>query len=727
MNQQKDRARIEALAEKYVKKEKYEEAIKEYQKLLSGDEQDVQIWNITGDLYIKANKKEKAVGEFEKIAGHYEEKGVFTKSIAIYKRISRLAPNDLKTLRKLADLYHDRGFVSEARTEYSSLAQKLTRKDKPKDAVGIYKILLKMDSDDVESRLNLADLYIKQDKVDRALEELNEAAEFKMRMNIPKEAGEILKKAKSLKEDHPRTLENMIDLFKQEKKKKEALKLVNEILRKDKKNLKALYLLGNLCFEDNELKKAEEIFKKILSIQPKEVEARIRLGRILIQNNKHDKALELYEPLIDTLVKKHKEDKAIGLIGLILTAQNDHLPSLEMLAGIYREKSQKKSYEIVARRLMKEYKKKKMADKIAILEMELPDLQAKKEKTEPISAEVPPEPVEIEITKPDEAEPERVEPVEPEPKELEEKEDEPMQVEQEKAVPERPFSETDETAPDDFIATHLEEADDMIDRGLIRNAKKILEELKVKFPDNTQIKKKIKELRALASVSQVKEEEIVEPVEKMAEKDTELFESGEKLTSAEIFADTDIVPLVSQELGEKKYFDLSHQLEEELEAIKHIFFQQTRGDTTVVEKELSSIVADFEKKVDEKIGSADLEARYNLGIAYLEQDLIDEAIKEFMLSSKDERWEMESLTNLGECHKRKKEFSQAIKWYEQALKLVLAETIQAYALKYEIASLYEAKRESDKALQLFSEVFEWNPDYGDVSARIKNIENEVSK
>jgi len=695
MIQKKDRAKIEALAEKYIKKEKYEEAIIEYQKLLSGEEQDVQVWNIVGDLFIKANKKDKAVDEFKKIAAHFEKKGIFTKSIAIYKRISRLVPDDLKTLKKLADLYCDRGFVSEAKAEYSNLAEKLTKKNKPKDAAEIYKRLLKLDSDDVESRLNLAELFIKENHVDQAVEELNEAAEFKMRMNVLQEAGEILKKARSLNKDHSRTLENMIDLFKQEKKKKEALKLVNEILRKDRENLKALYLLGNLCFEDKELKKAEEIFKKILSIQPKEVEARVRLGRIHIQNNKHDKALELYQPLVDTLVKKHKEDKAIGLLGLILMAKKDHLPSLEKLASIYREKNQKKSYEIVAHWLMKEYQKKKMEDKIASLEEELHDFQPEEKKVELIPLEVSYETVE-----PEEAEPEIVE-------------------------PEPAISETTEETPEDFIATNLEKADQLIHQGLIRNAKRILEDLKVKFPDDTQISEKIKELGAIAS--QVKEEEIIEQVEKAAEKDTELFEGGEKLTSAEIFADTDIVPLVSQETGEKRYLDLSHQLEEELEAIKHIFYQQTRGDTTVVEKELSSIVSDFKIKVDEKIGTADLEARYNLGIAYLEQDLIDDAIKEFMLASQDEKWEMESFTNLGECHKRKNEFSEAIKWYEKALKLVRAESIQAYTLKYEMASLYEAKKESDKALLLFSEVLEWNPEYGDVTTRIKSIEKQASK
>jgi tetratricopeptide (TPR) repeat protein len=743
MSQNKDRARIEALAEKYIKKEKYEDAIKEYQKLLSGGEQDVQLWNTIGDIYIKANKKDKAADELKKIASHFVEKGIFTKAIAIYKRISRLVPDDLETLRKLADLYCDRGFMSEARGEYSKLAEKLKEKNKSKDAVEVYKILLKLDSDDVESRLNLAELFIEEKQIDQAVEELNEAAEFKMRMHNPKGAGEILKRAKSLNKDHPRTLENMIDVLKQTKKKKEALKLVNEIIRKDKENLKALYLLGNLCFEDNELKKAGEIFKKILAVQPNEVEARIRLGRIHIQNKKHDKALELYQPLIDTLIKKHKEDKAIGLLGLILTANKDHIPSLEKLASIYRENNQKKSYEIVAHRLKKVYKKEKIGDKIAALEKEFPDLKLEDKKIQPEEVkpveekpdepkpeeakpeEAKPEETEHEEAEPEEAKPEEVEVEEAEAEKAEPEEAETEEVESEIVQPDAAIPDAAEKAPVDYVAAQLEESDQLIDRGLIRNAKKILEDLKAKFPDDILVTKKIKELKAITS--QVKEEKIVEHAEEVTKEDTELFEGSEKLTSAEIFADTDIVPLVSQEMGETKYYDLSPQLEEELEAIKQIIYQQSRGDTTIVEKELSSIVSDFKKKVDDKIGTADLESRYNLGIAYLEQDLIDDAIKEFMLASQDEKWEMESYTNLGECYKRKNEFSDAIKWYEKALKLVGGESVQAYALKYEIASLYEAKQESDKALLLFGEVLEWDPEYGDVSDRIKNIERQASK
>jgi len=721
MSAKTDRTKIEALAEKYTKKEKYEDAILEYLKLITGDEQDIPIRNIIGDLYIKTRQIDRAVEEFKKVSDYFEKKGIYTKSIAIYKRITRIAPEDIDSLRKLADLYYQRGFVSEGKSEYLKLAKILTKRGKLPEAIETYEKLLKLDSEDVESRLNLAELCIRQGLKDRAVEELNEAAEFKMRQNSLKEAAEILKKSRAIKEDHPRTLENLIDLFKRENKRKDALKLVNEVLKKDRENLKALYLLGNLCYEEEELKKAREIYAKILASYPKEVEACVKLGRIHIQSKKLDKAFECYEPLIDTLVKKQREDKAIGLLGLILRSNKDHVPSLEKLAFIYKEKKQKRNLEIVGRRLLKEYQKKKLAEKLKNLFDELSEFFPEKEEYkgqiegEHTLAEIQPEAVsqEDKLAAPEEtASQEEQEAASPEP------------------VPEDRMESEEAGMPDEepgeIIDRELSRADMYIEQGLIRNAVKVLEDLRIEFPEEERIQLRLKELEVIPS--QAKEKNLGERSEHEVEKEEKPGEDGEKLTAAEIFADTDIVPIVTKEkeISERKYFDLAAQIDQEMEAIKQIITQQRKGDTSVVEKELSSIVTEFKSRVDEKIGTADLESRFNLGIAYLEQDLLDEAIKEFTLASQDRTWEMECYTNLGECYKRKNEFSEAIKWYEKAINLVDDDSIQAFALKYEIASLYEEQSELDKALKLFNEVKDWNAEYGDVTARIENLRKQTT-
>lgn len=704
MSLKSDRAKIEALAEKHIKKGRIEEAIAEYRKLLSGDDQDISIRNILGDLYIKDENIGKAVEEFGKIAEFYEEKGLYSKAIAIYKRIKRLDPNDIDSSKRLAELYRDQGFTSEAKTEFLGLAQNLVKSRKTKDAITMYENLIKLDKEDVNSRLTLAELYIAENLEEQALEEYNRVAESKIRKNQLKEAGKILIRAKELNEDYPRTITNLIDLFKRENRKKEALDLVEEILQKDKENLKALYLLGNLHFEDKSLKEAENIFLKIISIRPKEVEARVKLGRIYIQMEEYDRALEQYGPLVDTLLRKDKVDKAIGLLGLILNSKKTHLPTLESLAGIYRSQDQKKNFELVSKVILEEYRKSNSREKMMSIYHELVNAFPEKEEYR----------VEFRQLKKD------------------------LGIVEDEAGEDASSVQLDEAKS--TIDATIAQAELYVEQGLIRNAKRILENLRIKFPEDPLVLEKITILKKMAT--EVKASEISSRVDQVTRKESHIFGKiadkeredsslyredvgEEKLTSADIFAETDIVPIVSEDAGEKKYFDLSSMIENELEAIKTTYGFQIRGDTTVVEKALSDIVSDFRKALEDKVGKEDYESHYNLGIAFLEQGLFDEAIDEFKLAANDKALETECYSVISFCHRQKKEYREALKWIDKAQGLSTKDTEQSFALKYELATLYEEMNDMKKALKVLDEVKNWNPDYRDVSEKIDSLKGKA--
>ena len=88
------REKIKIQAERHAKRGKFLNAAIEYKKLLTGEEKDVSLRNVIGDFYVKANRIDAAVGEFRRAADFYEEKGLYPKSIALYKRIAKLAPKD---------------------------------------------------------------------------------------------------------------------------------------------------------------------------------------------------------------------------------------------------------------------------------------------------------------------------------------------------------------------------------------------------------------------------------------------------------------------------------------------------------------------------------------------------------------------------------------------------------------------------------------------------------
>ena len=699
MTDKQEREQVEAKAKKLIKKGKIEEAVKEYKKLLTGKDQDIPIRNIIGDLYVKSEKREKAVGEFEKIADLYEEKGIYSKSIATLKRIARIEPENLDISRRLAGLYNSRGFKSEALGEYSKLARELRKNKKNKEAIKMYESVLRLNQEDMESREILAELYEKESKIDEAIEKLNEVAEYKINQDELRDAHKALDKARDLKPDNPRTLTNFIEIYKKEDKRKEAFKLINEVLKKDQKNLRALYMLGKLHLEEKDKEKAKKVFLRITSENPKDIDARVKLGKLFIEEGDLDKAFENYEPVVDLLARKKKEDKAIGLLGLILSERKPHLRTLDKLANLYRSKGNKENLEVVNRLILKECRKKKLKKKMIAVLGELLNLFPEREEYfneyKKIKTEMG----------------------------LFEDEDASLSVDEMEEV----------------IDTTLAKVDLYIEQGLIKNARRIIQNLNIKYPDHKKINAKIKKLEKAAS--KIKAEDIPTRLGEVKKKETELFgevkqpprpseppslksDYEEKLTAADIFAETDIIPMVPQQEGEKKYYDLANRPEEEVEAIKDVYNYQLRGDTTIVEKALKDIVSDFRKALDEKVGKEDYDSHYNLALAFMEQELFDEAIEEAKMASKDGKTAVDSYNVISSCYRRKKDSKQALKWLEKALDLTKEGTESYFTIKYDIASLYEDLGEFKKSIEIYKEVKKWDEDYREVKKKIKELKKK---
>ena len=84
------RDKVIADAEKLVAKGKIEPAIKEYERLLDDNPNDVNTLNRIGDLWVRINRNDEAVKTFGRIADFYAKDGFFLKAIAIYKKINKL-------------------------------------------------------------------------------------------------------------------------------------------------------------------------------------------------------------------------------------------------------------------------------------------------------------------------------------------------------------------------------------------------------------------------------------------------------------------------------------------------------------------------------------------------------------------------------------------------------------------------------------------------------------
>jgi pilus assembly protein FimV len=136
-----------------------------------------------------------------------------------------------------------------------------------------------------------------------------------------------------------------------------------------------------------------------------------------------------------------------------------------------------------------------------------------------------------------------------------------------------------------------------------------------------------------------------------------------------------------------------------------------------------------ELEEDSAATDEDPETHYNLGVAFREMGLLDEAIGELQkVCQAVERGHpfphiMQTYTWLSQCFLDKGIPEAAIRWYEKALKLSTIDADTRTALHYELASSYETAGDKVAALSHFMEVYGSNIDYRDVAERIKTLKS----
>ncbi len=193
------------------------------------------------------------------------------------------------------------------------------------------------------------------------------------------------------------------------------------------------------------------------------------------------------------------------------------------------------------------------------------------------------------------------------------------------------------------------------------------------------------------------------PFEELSSVDIEL-ESEEELLKEEVTFPNAI-----------HFLENENVVSEELSAIEYWVKELEKQRTSTVEKNMMEIFEEFKKGVDEKIGEEDFDTRYNLGIAYKEMGLLEEAIHEFLISSKHPVKFFDSAGLLGMCFREKGLMDDAITWFKKALDEKGRKSEEYLAVKYELVVTYKSKENKKEALEIVDEISKINPNYRDIS------------
>ena len=151
--------------------------------------------------------------------------------------------------------------------------------------------------------------------------------------------------------------------------------------------------------------------------------------------------------------------------------------------------------------------------------------------------------------------------------------------------------------------------------------------------------------------------------------------------------------------------------------------QPTSTDSLV---DLEEIIDEFKAGVSNSISGEDHESHYDLGMAYMEMGLYEEAIGEFQVASKGGPMELKCLEMIALCYLEKNEPAAAAQELTRALELPGHGPDETISLRYHLGMAYERLGNLEKSLQHFEEVSLLNNEFLKVAAKIRELNLRIT-
>jgi len=330
-----NKAKAMESALKSLNQGKVAQAIQEYQTILRSDPNDQVVLMTVGDLFVRQGSMSQAVEYFERLAQLYLHDGFNSKAIAIYKKISKLAPNETQPLEKLANLYVQQGILSEARPIFLQLAEAHLKANQTSKAVDVLRRLLEVEPDNPRVQRRLAELYLAMGQKKEAantylhfaryLHEHGDAAEAQKTIDAalaaePGNAAALLLKARML------SVAGDAD---------GALKTLASLPDADS-NSETLGLQIDICLKAEKNERAVELVQHA-SLQGAEKYALVlRVANALIEADDADAALALVGGIRDSAMAAGNQEYLAKILSAMVERLNGRIEPLEWLVDLYR-------------------------------------------------------------------------------------------------------------------------------------------------------------------------------------------------------------------------------------------------------------------------------------------------------------------------------------------------------------------------------------------------------
>lgn len=142
--------------------------------------------------------------------------------------------------------------------------------------------------------------------------------------------------------------------------------------------------------------------------------------------------------------------------------------------------------------------------------------------------------------------------------------------------------------------------------------------------------------------------------------------------------------------------------------------------------DVDQVFAQFKRGIEQQIDESDCETHYDLGIAYKEMGLLEDAVSEFEIAAKNLAKSSVALTMIGLCRVEQGQVAEGVLALERALQAPHRDAREELGLWYELGIALSVASRNAEAIAYFERVKVAEPGFRGVSERIAQLKASLA-
>jgi len=177
----------------------------------------------------------------------------------------------------------------------------------------------------------------------------------------------------------------------------------------------------------------------------------------------------------------------------------------------------------------------------------------------------------------------------------------------------------------------------------------------------------------------------------------------------------------AQVASSEEYVDLGSMIlgeESEKTTRWQVTAESPSGDD---QADFARMLSQFKQKVSENVDADDVSAHHDLGTAYLEMGLLDEAVSEFQMALRSSPNHLPTHEVMGRCWMEKGQPDMAVRALNRALDSDYEVEDELIGIYYIMGRAKEELGEIDEAVEFYEKVFSLDINFEDVTERLRSL------